>query len=94
MKRRDFITRFGGVVAWPLMAHARQPSTPVIGYLGPESPGLFASRVSAFRDGLAETGDPKGGNVAIEFRCPAMTPGDRFDLVIKGRPCQSPFAVW
>jgi len=41
---------------------------PVIGYLGPESPGLFASRVDAFRDGLAEAGYVEGRNVAIEFR--------------------------
>jgi putative ABC transport system substrate-binding protein len=41
---------------------------PVIGYLSPESPGLFASRVKAFREGLAETGYVEGRNVAIEFR--------------------------
>jgi len=41
---------------------------PVIGYLGPESPGPFASRVRAFRDGLAEAGYVEGRNVAIEFR--------------------------
>ena len=40
----------------------------MIGYLGPESPGLFASRVDAFRDGLAEAGYVEGRNVAIEFR--------------------------
>jgi putative tryptophan/tyrosine transport system substrate-binding protein len=41
---------------------------PVIGYLGPESPGPFASRVQAFRDGLAEAGYVEGRNVAVEFR--------------------------
>jgi putative tryptophan/tyrosine transport system substrate-binding protein len=41
---------------------------PVIGYLGPESPDPFASRVRAFRDGLAETGYVEGRNLAIEFR--------------------------
>jgi len=41
---------------------------PVIGYLGPEEPGPFASRVNAFRDGLAETGYFEGRNVTIEFR--------------------------
>ena len=40
----------------------------MIGYLGPESPDPFASRVRAFRDGLAETGYVEGRNLAIEFR--------------------------
>jgi len=40
----------------------------VIGYLGAQSPAAFASRVAAFRQGLAETGYAEGRNVAIEFR--------------------------
>src|SRR5215218_2691565 len=68
MRRRDFITSLGGAVAWTLPAHARQPAMPVIGYLSPESPGPFASRVKAFREGLAEAGYVEGRNVAIEFR--------------------------
>ena|SRR3712207_3763925 len=68
MRRRDFNTLLGGVVAWMLPAHAQQRAMPVIGYLSPESPGPFASRVKAFREGLAETGYVEGRNVAIEFR--------------------------
>jgi putative ABC transport system substrate-binding protein len=41
---------------------------PIIGYLSPESPGPFASRVHAFREGLAEPGYSEGRNVTIEFR--------------------------
>ena len=41
---------------------------PVIGYLGPESPAAFASRLAAFRQGLSETGYVENRNVAIEFR--------------------------
>jgi len=41
---------------------------PVIGYLGAGSPAAFASRVSAFREGLGQTGYVEGRNVAIEFR--------------------------
>ena len=42
--------------------------TPVIGYLGPESPERFASRLAAFKRGLAETNYAEGRNVAIEYR--------------------------
>jgi putative ABC transport system substrate-binding protein len=66
MRRRDFI--IGGAATWALPAFGQMPTIPVIGYLGPESPERFASRVAAFREGLAEAGYVEGRNVAIEFR--------------------------
>jgi putative tryptophan/tyrosine transport system substrate-binding protein len=68
MRRRDFITALGGAAAWTLPAGAQPSPMPVIGYLGPESPEPYASRLGAFRNGLAETGYVEGRNVAIEFR--------------------------
>jgi putative ABC transport system substrate-binding protein len=68
MRRRDFITLFGGAaVAWPLTAGAQQP-LPVIGYLSPGSPEADTFRLARFRQGLNETGYVEGENVAIEHR--------------------------
>jgi ABC-type uncharacterized transport system substrate-binding protein len=68
MRRRELIALLGTAASWPLAGRAQQPGMPVIGYLSPESPVPFASRVRAFRDGLAELGYVEGRNVAIEFR--------------------------
>ena len=67
MRRRDILTLLGSAVVWPLPVLAQRPA-PVIGYLSPESPERFASRLSAFREGLAERGYVEGRNVAIEYR--------------------------
>jgi putative ABC transport system substrate-binding protein len=41
---------------------------PVVGFLGSDSPDLYADRLRAFREGLKETGYIEGQNVAVEYR--------------------------
>jgi putative ABC transport system substrate-binding protein len=55
VRRRDFITLFGGVVNWPLAARAQQQTMPVIGYLGLSSSEGQKGFVTDFRKGLSET---------------------------------------
>jgi putative ABC transport system substrate-binding protein len=68
MNRRNILSLLGGVAAWPVAARAQQPAVPLIGYLSGQSPEMWASRLQAFRQGLAEIGYVEGRNVAIEYR--------------------------
>jgi ABC-type uncharacterized transport system substrate-binding protein len=69
MTRREFIALLGGAtVAWPLAAHAQQPTLPVVGFLNGDSPDLYADILRAFRRGLKETGHVEGQNLVIQYR--------------------------
>jgi putative ABC transport system substrate-binding protein len=70
MRRREFITIFGGAVTvWPLVARGQQAALPVVGYLGVSSFEKSAGRsLLAFKRGLAEVGYVEDRNVTIEYR--------------------------
>jgi putative ABC transport system substrate-binding protein len=69
VRRRDFIKVIAGsAAAWPLAVPAQQSSMPVIGFLSTKAPDDIPHLLSAFRQGLKDTGFVEGQNVAIEYR--------------------------
>ena len=70
MKRREFITLFGGAAAaWPLAAKAQQPGKfPTIGYLGASAALSESPWTTAFVQRLRELGWIEGRTVSIEYR--------------------------
>jgi len=71
VNRRDFITLLGGTAAWPLAAHAQQPSDMRrIGVLmaSAESDREGQAYVAAFREGLQKLGWTEGRNIRIDYR--------------------------
>jgi putative ABC transport system substrate-binding protein len=69
VRRREFITLVGGAAAsWPLVARAQRAVMPVIGFMSSRASEDSAHLVSAFLQGLAETGFVESQNIKIEFR--------------------------
>ena len=68
MRRREFIAGLCGAAACPVVALAQQAAMPVIGYFSARSPVTDGPMLSAFRQGLNDTGFVEGRNVAMEYR--------------------------
>ena len=69
MKRREFITLFGGAAAaWPLAVRTQQTAMPVIGFLGTGTSSGWSQWTTAFERRLRELGWIEGRSIAIEYR--------------------------
>lgn len=67
IRRRDFITIFGGAAsAWPIAARAQQLA-PEIGWLSLNSAESQSAILKAFRQGLTEAGYVEGQNIKIDW---------------------------
>jgi putative tryptophan/tyrosine transport system substrate-binding protein len=71
MRRREFIAGLGSAAAWPVVAGAQQPATPVVGFLITQSADdsmIFRLATGPFFLGLKEAGYVEGQTVAVEYR--------------------------
>src|SRR5262245_42383531 len=69
MRRRDFVTLFGGAAAWPLSARAQQSTrVPTIGFLDATSRSTQGQIASEFVQRLRELGWRDGQNLVVEVR--------------------------
>ena len=68
MRRRQFITLIGGVVACPSVISAQPQSTPLIGFLSSLASSDLPLISPAFSDGLKAAGFIEGRSVLIEYR--------------------------
>jgi putative ABC transport system substrate-binding protein len=67
MRRREFISLLGSAAAFPSAAHSQQ-ALPVVGMIYSGAAAASGSTLSAFRDGLAESGFLEGRNVGFDLR--------------------------
>jgi putative tryptophan/tyrosine transport system substrate-binding protein len=65
--RRELAAALACAAVWPLGAQAQKSTLPVIGFLNAASYDKSAYLLSAFREGLGDTGFFEGRNVAFEY---------------------------
>ena len=70
MKRREFVTLLGGAAAWPLIARAQSSGMRRVTVLfgGSADRQVLKAAVSAFEQGLRQSGWTDGRNVRIDLR--------------------------
>jgi putative tryptophan/tyrosine transport system substrate-binding protein len=67
LRRRDVLLLSLAASVQSRPARPQSLLLPTIGYLGPETPARFASRLRAFHAGLADAGYAEGRNVRVEY---------------------------
>lgn len=67
MKRRDLLAAVVGGLVWPIGVRA-QADRPVVGYINAATSVGSADIVTAFKQGLADSGFVEGTNVTVEYR--------------------------
>jgi len=68
IRRREFISLFGGAAAWPIAAEAQQSKVPVVGFLVSASQARYTATLAAVHKGLNEAGFVEKQNLLIEYR--------------------------
>ena len=82
IRRREFIFTLGGAAAaLPLAARAQQAAMPIVGFLRSATLADAAHLVTAFRQGLKESGFVEGQNIAVEYRSAEGQP-DRLPALV------------
>jgi putative ABC transport system substrate-binding protein len=89
VKRREFITLFGGAVGWPLAARAQQGERVrrvglLMGYA--EADPAAQAQVAALRQELQKLGWEEGRNIRVDVRFPGSDAGRQ--------TCGSPTLTW
>src|SRR5215468_3134926 len=69
MRRREFLTLIGCAAAtWPVVGHAQQQITPLVGVLCTGTAEALERYLASFREGMHELGYVEGSTVRFEFR--------------------------